>query len=464
MKKILLFGAGKSATCLIRYLVEATAVRNWQLVVAESNLSLAQSKIGAAPHATAVALQVENESERNDLVCEADIVISLLPPALHFLVAGSCLALHKDLLTASYLDDKIKALEPAIRAKGLLFLCEMGLDPGIDHMSAMQLIHRVKGEGGRILSFRSHTGGLVAPESDDNPWHYKISWNPRNVVLAGSAGASYKEDGRIITRSYEELFEKCAEVRIEGLAPLAWYPNRDSLSYIPVYGLEEAATFIRTTLRYPSFCHAWKSIVRAGLTDDKSLVRQPSAPAVQAASSDNRGAHPDFGAGDPSGKLDFAAWSAPVLPYVGVDNRQQLAFLGLFDQIPVPPALPTSADILQYLLETRLAMRSGDKDMIVMLHEIVYTAAEARPSGPTGSDPVAPARKEITSSLIVKGEDHLLTAMAKTVGLPLGIAAILILEGKMKLKGLHIPIVPEIYDPVLRELAGQGIRFTETEG
>src|SRR5450631_1882763 len=208
MKKILLFGAGKSATCLIHYLVRETAARGWLLVVAETNLSLAESKIGsAAPHAKATALQVEDEQAREALVRDADIVISLLPPALHFLVAASCIRCRKDLLTASYLDEKIKALEPAIRAEGLLFLCEMGLDPGIDHMSAMQLIHRIREEGGHITDFRSHTGGLIAPESDDNPWHYKISWNPRNVVMAGSAGASYKEQGQLITRQYRQLFE-----------------------------------------------------------------------------------------------------------------------------------------------------------------------------------------------------------------------------------------------------------------
>ena len=422
MKKILLFGAGKSATCLIHYLIGETASRGWELVVAENNLALAQSKIGAAPQATARALQVENEPEREHLIREADIVISLLPPTLHFLVAVSCVKWNKDLLTASYLDPAIKALEPALLEKGLLFIGEMGLDPGIDHMSAMQLIHRIREKKGRILSFRSHTGGLVAPESDNNPWHYKISWNPRNVVLAGSAGARYKENGQLVTRDYTDLFEHCEEVAIEGIKNnLSWYPNRDSLSYIPVYGLEEADTFIRTTLRYPDFCKGWKTIVKAGLADDKTRL--------------------------PSG-LSFAAWSAPILSFVNAGNRQQLEFLGLFDETPVPPGAQVSADILQHLLETRLAMEPCDKDMIVMLHEITYTVNGA-------------LRRE-TSSLIVTGEDPLQTAMAKTVGLPLGIAAKLILEGKMQgLTGLHIPILPEIYEPVLKELAEKGIRFEE---
>jgi saccharopine dehydrogenase-like NADP-dependent oxidoreductase len=428
MKRILLFGAGKSATCLIRYLIREIASRDWDLVVAENNLALAQSKIGMSTRTRAVALQVENEQERELLIRDADIVISLLPPALHYLVAVSCVKWDRDLLTASYQDAAIKALEPAIREKGLLFLVEMGLDPGIDHMSAMQLIHRIREEKGRILSFRSHTGGLVAPESDDNPWHYKISWNPRNVVLAGSAGARYRENGQVISREYPHLFANCEEVAIDGIKNnLSWYPNRDSLSYIPVYGLEEAETFIRTTLRYPDYCKGWAAIVQAGLTDDKiSLPVQSNGP------------------------LTFATWSAPILPYVNSGNRQQLEFLGLGDKTPVPAEAKVSADVLQHLLETRLAMAPRDKDMIVMLHEITYT--------------VKGGVHQENSSLIVTGEDPLHTAMAKTVGLPLGIAAKLILEGKMKrLTGLHIPILPEIYNPVLRELAEEGIRFKEKQ-
>jgi saccharopine dehydrogenase-like NADP-dependent oxidoreductase len=426
MKKILLFGAGKSATCLIRYLVRETGSRGWQLVVAEVNLSLAESKIGAVSHARAVTLRVEDEQEREDLVSEADIIISLLPPSLHFLVAMSCVKCKKNLLTASYLDDKIKALEPAIRENGLLFVGEMGLDPGIDHMSAMQLIHRIREDGGRILSFRSHTGGLVAPESDDNPWHYKISWNPRNVVTAGSAGASYRLNKQTITCSYADIFENCAEVTIQEAGTLGWYPNRDSLSYIPLYGLSDADTFIRTTLRHPVFCAAWKSIVRAGLTEDKRLVFETG--------------------------LSFASWSAPILPFVHGANREQLEFLWLFDASPVPSGAHSSADILQYLLETRLAMRPDDKDMIVMQHEIQFVK-----SGDPTED-----RQEEKSTLVVKGEDQLETAMAKTVGLPLGITAKLILEGEINLTGLHIPILPVFYTPVLKELEAQGIRFEKT--
>ncbi len=422
MKQILLFGAGKSATSLIRYLIRVVADREWQLVVAESNLPLAESKIGNAARARAVFLSVEHEEERDSLVEEADIVISLLPPTLHFLVALSCLKAKKNLLTASYLDEDIRALEPTIRAKGLLFLCEMGLDPGIDHMSAMQMVMQLKGVDGRILSFHSHTGGLVAPESDNNPWHYKISWNPRNVVRAGSAGARYKEAGKVISKAYKELFEAPGQISLPETGLLSWYPNRDSLPYITLYGLEETDTFIRTTLRYPGFCGAWKSIVDAGLTDDQQPIRK--------------------------GSLTVASWSAPLLPFVNEDNRSLLEFLGLFENIPIPPGALTGADILQFLLETRLAMQPGDKDMIVMQHEIQFVSEGKK-------------RTE-QSTLIIKGEDHLHTAMAKTVGLPLGIAAKLVLEGKISMSGLHIPALPEIFIPVLRELEREGIRFERT--
>jgi saccharopine dehydrogenase (NADP+, L-glutamate forming) len=424
MKKLLLFGAGKSATSLIRYLLDVTAARGWQLVVAESNLPLAQAKIGAAPQARAIAMDVGNASDRDALVAAADIVISLLPPSLHYQVALSCVKEHKHLLTASYLDDALRALEPEICARGLLFLCEMGLDPGIDHMSALQLIRQIRSQGGEIDKFYSHTGGLVAPASDDNVWHYKISWNPRNVVLAGSAGAAYREDGRVVTRSYSEIFDHAGTIQLPPLGPLAWYPNRDSLSYIPLYGLPDTTTFIRTTLRYPAFCAGWKNIVHAGLTDATKPLNATAS-------------------------LTYAQWAAPLLPFVDDTNREQYAFLGLFDETTVPASATVSADILQHLLETRLAMRPADRDMIVMVHEIGYRR-EGR-------------AYQARSVLRIEGTDSVHTAMARTVGLPLGIAAVLVLEGKMPLTGLHIPILPEIYDPVMQELERQGIRFEHTE-
>ncbi len=427
MAKILLFGAGKSATSLIRYLIGVAGPRGWRVVVAENNLPLAMSKIGSASCAEAVLADGGDEAERDRLVAEADVVISLLPPSLHYLVARSCLRNRRHLLTASYVDDAIRGLAREVSERGLLFLCEMGLDPGIDHMSALHFIEEVRKEADRIVEFYSHTGGLVAPESDDNPWHYKISWNPRNVVRAGAAGARYREGGREVTLGYVALFEQPGFVDVAGMGKLAWYANRDSLPYIPLYGLEETETFVRTTLRYPGFCQAWSPIVRAGLTDDVAPLRAT-------------------GGAVPAGSLTVAEWAAPLLPDVHADNRALYAYLGLFDSSPLPADARTSADVLQYLLETRLAMQPEDKDMIVMQHEIGFVRGGKR------------LRR--TSTLVVKGEDALHTAMARAVGLPLGIAAKLLLEGKVALRGVQLPVVPELYEPVLRELEEEGIRFS----
>lgn len=428
-KHILLFGAGKSATVLIDYLKRIATAKKWQVTIADVNLAAVQSKVGNHEWVKAVGVSIENESERKALISKAAVVISLLPPALHYQVALDCLAFEKHLLTASYVDDKIKALADQLKEKGILFLCEMGLDPGIDHMSAMQLIHRIKKEGGHIHSFLSHCGGLVAPESDDNPWHYKISWNPRNLVMAGNAGAVYKEKSKVKGQKYERLFADCAEVSIDGLGKLAYYPNRNSLSYIPVYALEEADTFIRTTLRHPDFCKGWQLIVQLGLTDETKMINTDG--------------------------LTIAAFLQKCFAEkkirIDADDhllQEQFLFLGLADDTLINKGVCSWAGVLQFILERKWILKSDDKDMIVMLHEIGYE--------------VKGQKSKVKSVLVVKGEDHLRTAMAKTVGLPLGIAATLLLEGKITETGLHIPIIPGIYEPVLEALIHQGIQFSET--
>ena len=421
MKKVLLFGAGKSATVLIDYLIAEAPANSWTVLIADANSEQILAKTNNSPIVKAFQIDITNETQRSALIEQADIVISMMPPALHFLVAKGCVEYGKNLLTASYLDVAIKNLETEIDNKKLLFICEMGLDPGIDHMSAMKIIDEIKEKGGVIISFKSHCGGLVAPESDDNPWHYKISWNPRNVVMAGKAGAEYKLNNTVQHRDYKQLFASNEEVNIEGLGELAVYPNRDSLSYLPIYKLENIISFVRTTLRYPSFCIGWNAIVQAGLANDTTILNTE--------------------------RLSFAKWSAAINPFVNERNKALLQFLGLFDEALVPTSATTSADVLQYLLETKLMMQPTDKDMIVMLHEIEYEF-----SGKT---------IQIESSLIVKGEDYLRTAMAKTVGLPLGIAAKLILNGTIQLSGIHIPTIKEIYLPVLSELEKAGICFTD---
>lgn len=421
MDTILLLGAGKSSTVLIDYLIREAEQQQWKIIVADADLQVAKAKIHNSPFAEAMQLDIVNDEQRSKLIESAALVISMMPPGLHYLVAKDCVHYKKHLLTASYVEDKIKTLQHQIESSNILFLCEMGLDPGIDHMSAMQIIDEIKENGGKITSFKSHCGGLVAPESDNNPWHYKISWNPRNVVLAGNSGAIFKQNGHNISIAYKDLFDKNNRVNINGIGALAYYANRDSLSYIPIYHLQEAATFMRTTLRYAGYFDGWDAIVQAGLTSEKDKV-----------------AH----------NITFAEWSKSILPFITKENKDQLFFLGLFENDIIPGHIHSSADTLQYLLEKKLAMQPQDKDMIVMLHEFEYLENEKT--------------KYLQSCLLVKGENNLQTAMAKTVGLPLGIAAKLILTGKLKLTGLHIPTLKEIYNPVLQQLEIEGIKFIES--
>lgn len=424
---IVVFGAGKSATVLIGYLGRICQTKNWTCTIADKDLKSLEKKISGHPPLQANGLSIENEAERRGLIRTADIVISLLPPGLHFWVAQDCVALRKNLLTASYLDAQIKSLESAINEAGLLFIGEMGLDPGIDHMSAMQIIEEIKEKGGTIHSFKSHCGGLIAPESDNNPWHYKISWNPRNIVTAGKAGAVYIENGTHVDIPYEKIFVDCGQLAIPEIGTLAYYPNRDSLSYIPLYQLENAKTFVRTTLRYASFCTGWEKMVAAQLTSDEAIINTDGLSYADFFSS-HLNKH--------KVNLDTA------------DLKEQFNFLGLNNPALINKGEMSTAQLLQEILEEKWKLATGDKDLIVMLHEFEYTLNQQKFT--------------LNSSLVVKGDDELRTAMAKTVGLPLGIAAVLILENKIQLKGLHIPIVKEIYEPVLAELAKEGIAFNET--
>jgi len=500
MKKILLFGAGKSATVLIDYLLQNADEERWQLIVVDADLTLAKSKIGGSPLGSAVSFDINNQNERKKYIAQASIVISLLPPTLHYLVAQDCLAHSKNLLTASYVDDQISNLKSEIASKELLFLCEMGLDPGIDHMSAMKLIDEIHSSGGRVKSFQSHCGGLVAPESDDNPWRYKISWNPRSVVLAGKAGAHYRQNGEEKHLRYEELFVPDRLVEVPGLGHLSWYPNRDSLSYAPLYHLENVDTFIRTTLRYPDFMYGWKNVVELKLTDEtprydtnnKSLyeifkthmdengfgewlkqklterftqTKEMLSNLVKLmevekeVKEENLEVPEEFMTVDKEGNLTEIELdavknrAASFLAYKMHEANltlKQLFFLGLDDkETQVNKGLCSAADVLQFALEKKLALGKDDKDMIVMMHEIQYeTPGE---------------KSETKSTLIVSGESNLRTAMAKTVGLPLGIAARLVLNGTINLTGLHIPTRKEIYQPVLKELERYDITFQETK-
>lgn len=496
-KTVLLFGAGKSATVLIEYLIDQAPSNGWNIIIADSDKEQILSKTNNSSFAKAVEIDVNGE-QRSVLIQQADIVISLLPPALHILVAKDCVVFSKNLLTASYIDDAIKKLKPEIEKKGLLFICEMGLDPGIDHMSAMQLINSIREDGGTIISFKSHCGGLVSPENDDNPWHYKISWNPRNVIMAGKSGAVYKLNNSIIKENYEELFDVSRAVKIPELGFLSYYPNRDSLPYIDLYQLSEAETFIRTTLRYPDFMYGWKNLIELKLTDESDEYETNGLTLAdffkqhldkygfgewlkqklnerfsqtkkllddllklmeteEEAKEEGVEVPENFMLVDEAGGLqnievddikNSAAATVANQMHEANLTLKQLFYLGMDDEeTMINKGKCSAADILQFALEKKLALQPGDKDMIVMLHEIDFI-----------KNGIA---YNLQSSLIVEGQNDVKTAMSKTVGLPLGIATKLILDKTIDLSGLHIPTVKEIYTPVLAELQKCGINFND---
>ena len=430
---ILIIGAGKSATVLIQYLQQKAVENDWYILLADGDEVVAKNKWNNAPNGSALGIDIENDLDRQNLIQKADIVVSMMPAQLHFLVAKDCLQFGKPLFTASYVDDNMRSIAAEIESKQLLFLCEMGLDPGIDHMSAMAIIDEIHEKGGKITSFKSHCGGLVAPESDDNPWHYKISWNPRNIILAGKAGAIYLENGATVSKNYPEIFDQTPVVDLPGIGHLAYYPNRNSLSYIDTYHLHGVKDFVRTTLRYPTFCTGWNAIVQLHLTDETVVDLAPNTTVQN--------------------------WFANHIQQNGLEQildkftqdatiKKQLEFIGLYESITIPAQFNSNANILQWLLEGKWKLESTDKDLVVMLHEIEYS--------------IGTRQFKLDSSMVLTGEDAINTAMATTVGLPLAMGVCAYLKGEIKMTGLHIPIDARIYQPILKSLAEEGIVFQET--
>jgi saccharopine dehydrogenase-like NADP-dependent oxidoreductase len=433
MKKILLLGAGRSAFSLINYLIDNCAKEGWEVTIADMLLA------ASIKSEKRIQLDIQNETLRASAIQNADLVISLLPPSLHYIIALDCIRFKKHLLTASYVAPEIAALDKEAKAAGVLFLNEMGLDPGIDHMSAMAILDEIKARGGTITSYKSYTGGLIAPESSDNPWEYKFTWNPRNVVLAGQATAQYLENKQLKYVPYNRLFKQVEDINIEGVGRLEGYPNRDSLHYKTVYGLTEAASMLRGTLRPVGFCKAWNVFVQLGWTDD--TIKIDSDVLSYTAFIE---AFLPAGSGTIEARL--AAFTGET-----TDSTvfKKLKWLGIFGKELIQLGWVSPAFILQHLLEKKWSLRASDKDRIVMQHLVKYTAQGA-----------SFLRR---SSLIVTGHDALDTAMAKTVGLPLGIAAKLILNNTIRLTGVQIPVLPEIYLPVLLELKSLGVSFVESE-
>ncbi len=439
MKNILIFGAGRSSRVLIQYLAEKADEYNWEITVAD-----VAEKTRAFHKISYKSVDVNNEPAREHEIQKADIVISMLPARFHLPVAKSCIKFSKNLLTASYESAAMKELEQEVNEKGLFFLNECGLDPGLDHMSAMKIINRIKNNGDELLSFESFTGGLVAPESDNNPWHYKFSWNPRNVVLAGQEGpAKFIQNGKYKYIPYNRLFRRTELIEIENFGWFEGYANRDSLKYIEKYNLQGIPTIYRGTLRRPGFSRAWNVFVQLGATDDSYFMEDVENMTYREFINSFLYYHP-------TDSVELKLYH-----YLHIDQDsdiiQKLNWLGVFNNTKIGLKRATPAQILEHILKQKWQLLAHEKDMIVMWHRFIFSEKDAK------------TQTELTSSLVVKGDDSENTAMAKTVGLPLAMAAKLLLTGKINLKGMYIPTHPEIYEPVLQELETFGIQFSEKE-
>ena len=439
MKKILVFGAGRSAVTLISYLLENSIVNNWQVIVADSSIELAAKAIDNHKNGKAIFLNVNNKSKREDQINKADIIISMLPASLHIIVARDCVRLKKNLVTASYVSSDIADLDESAKQAGIILLNEIGLDPGIDHMSAMQVIDNIKDNGGVLLSFKSFCGGLVHPDYDNNPWNYKFTWNPRNVVLAGQGTAQYIKQGKYKYIPYTKLFERIEDLNVLDAGKFEGYANRDSLVYRSAYGLDDIPTLFRGTLRRKGFCKAWNMFVQLGMTDDTYIVEN-------------------------SENLTYREFINSFFPYnsrCSVEEKfcsylnlsqeseefKKIAWLGVFTDRIIGLKDVSPAQILQKICEEKWMLGAKDKDMVVMQHQFKYVLGSKQ--------------YKLNSSLLVFGDDHRYTSMAKTVGLPVAIAAKLILSGEIKSTGVKIPTNKDIYIPVLKELADNGINFIE---
>ncbi|SHI80482.1 Saccharopine dehydrogenase, NADP-dependent [Hymenobacter daecheongensis DSM 21074] len=445
MSRILLLGAGRSASSLITYLLQHAPTEGWQLTVADVNPAHLLPMLAAhSAYARAVPFDIQQPERLDELVLAADIVISMLPALFHGPVARACVRHGRHLVTASYVSDEIRGLDAEARAAGVLILMECGLDPGLDHMSAMQALGHIRARGGRLTSFKSYCGGLMAPDSEgDNPWRYKFTWNPRNVVLAGQSTAKYLENGHPRFIPYQQLFGRLATLEVPGYGQFEGYANRDSLSYRAPYGLDNIPTILRGTLRRPGYCAAWQALVRLGLTDDSVQLGNAAdmtwAQLIEA--------YLPVADAETSLPLRFAA-------YLGLaadgPEMQRLHWLGLFTDTPVGQPDATPAQLLEHLLTEKWALQSGDHDMIVMQHLFDFE--------------LDGQWRQRTSSLVVLGDDATHTAMAKTVGLPVAMAVRRLARGQVAQRGVVIPTQADLYEPILAELAADyRIVFVEQE-
>lgn len=443
MRNILIIGSGRSASSLIRYLLNKSKSENIFLTIADISLANAERSASGHPNAKGIGLNVSDKKQRNQAIQESDLVISMLPARFHTKVAQDCIKFEKHLVTASYISKEMKALDKDAKAKGLVFMNEIGLDPGIDHMSAMQVIDRIRAKGGKMLLFESFCGGLIAPESDNNLWNYKFTWNPRNVVLAGQGGAAeFIQEGKFKYIPYHRLFRRTEFINIEGFGKFEVLANRNSLQYQSVYGLDNILTLYRGTIRRVGFSKAWNMFVQLGMTDDTYTI--PNSENLTYREFIN-----SFLAYSPTDSVELKLRYALKIDQDDL-MWEKLEELDIFNDkktIGIKKATPAMA--LQKILEDKWTLAPEDKDMIVMYHKFGYE--------------LDGKKHQIDSYMTLIGEDQTHTAMAKTVGLPVAIAAIKILNGEIKTPGVQLPIAKEVYEPILKELKEKGIIFREEE-
>jgi len=464
MKNIFLIGAGRSASTLIKYLLDNSSKENWRITVADLSVELAKQKTNNHPNAHPIALDINNEEHRANEISKVDLVISMLPAPMHLPVAKECLKQKKHLVTASYVSKQMKDLDADAKKAGVIFLNEIGLDPGIDHLSAMKVIDAVKEMGGIMVTFKSYCGGLVAPESNDNPWGYKFTWNPRAVVMAGQSGdsagatAQYLENGKTKYVPYTRLFSNAHTIFVDACPELVSgakfevYANRDSLLYIDLYGLHTIKNMLRGTLRMPGFCRAWNAFIQLGLTDDNCKVSNSSTISYR----DLIDSFLPEGNGTVKKKLAKFLKEKDNSPMM-----KKLNWLGILKNQKIGLKNSSPAEILLDLLMKKWSLKPNDKDMVVMQHVFEYKEPSLKSQVSSLKKTAKGKVQKITSSMVVIGDDRINTAMSQTVGLPMGISTKLILNGKINLTGVWIPTVKEIYNPVLAELEKFGIQFIE---
>jgi len=442
MKTILVLGAGMSSSSLIRYFLENSQEYNWQVRIVDQDLNVVNEKINGHPNGIALSFNALDADERRPEIEKADLVISMLPARFHIGVAEDCIDLKTNLITPSYISPEMRALDEKAKAAGIIIMNEIGVDPGIDHMSAMKIIHEIQDRGGKVTGFKSFCGGLIAPESDNNPWNYKFTWNPRNVVLAGQGGAAcFLRNNTFKYIPYNRLFGRLDYLSIEGYGDFVGYANRDSLSYRETYGLQDIPTIFRGTLRRPGYCKAWDVFIELGMTDDSYQMVHTEKLTPRSFLNSFLPYHPTRSVENKF--KDFIREDR-------MDSFERFEWLGLFKDEPMVGIENASpAQVLQKILVDKLSLEEGDKDMLVMIHEFEYE--------------LNGHQSKITSHMVNIGEDQVYTSMSNTVGLPAAICGKMILTGDLKTTGVTLPVQKEVYTPILKELESFDIRFVEKE-